>query len=366
LRQILVNLLSNAVKFTDRGEVSLSVTRAEAGGSNLIEFTIADQGIGIPEDRLASIFEEFSQADSSITRKYGGTGLGLSISRRLVERMGGRIWVMSSLGRGSVFRFTAGLEPSALAPEPRESISDTLPADSPERALRILVAEDKVDNQFVVELYLRALPHALTFVGDGQSAVERFGAETYDLVLMDVQMPVLDGLSATRTIRAMEEQRGICPTPIIAVTADAGPEDVARCRAAGCTEHLAKPISRSRLLTTIRRYSQPHSGAAAVAEENPLPPEVKALLKGLVPGYLAGRGEDAQKLIQLAAERDFQQIRALAHQIKGSGSTYGFPGLTTLAGSVESAAKAEDSVRVDEQAKELIRFIARAVEGLRG
>jgi PAS domain S-box-containing protein len=361
LRQIILNLLNNAVKFTSQGRVSLTVTRAEQDG--LIEFAVADTGIGIPADKLAHIFDKFTQADSSTTRKFGGTGLGLSISKSLAECMGGRIWVTSIAGQGSTFRFTVKLQPTETAPAVEEE-APVMPSGSPgdpeEKPLRILVAEDTADNRLVVQLYMKGLPHSLTFAEDGDQALKLFSAQAFDLVLMDLQMPVLDGLSATRAIRALEAQRGVKPTPIVAVSADAGENDKARSLAAGCTDHFAKPISLRKFLSVIRKYSYPSAAPPPLPEETPAAKGVLAGMKKLVPGYLKSRRKDAEKLEKLAAASDFVKIRALAHQMKGSGTTYGFPDLTNLAAALEAAADRKDEAAVGLHTKEISSFIQSA------
>jgi CheY-like chemotaxis protein len=277
--------------------------------------------------------------------------------------MGGRIWVTSVAGKGSTFRFTVKLQPTETAPPPDEDLA-LMPSGSPgetaEKPLRILVAEDTADNRLVVQLYMKGLPHSLTFAEDGDQALKLFSAETYDLVLMDLQMPVLDGLSATRAIRALEAQRGVKPTPIVAVSADAGEGDKARSLAAGCTDHFAKPISLRKFLSVIRKYSYPTAAPPPLPEEAPASKGVLAGMKKLVPGYLRSRRKDAEKLEKLVAASDFVKIRALAHQMKGSGTTYGFPDLTNLAAALEAAADRKDVAAVGLHSKEIASFVQSA------
>ena len=256
LRQVLINLLGNAVKFTDFGEVAITVKNHPSGKRGEIEFQISDTGIGIPADKLETIFESFTQADSATTRKYGGTGLGLQISRRIVEAMGGNLSVTSRVGQGSTFRFNT---PFALADRQENSAPVVSHAEAV-RPLRILLAEDSEDNRALIEAYMLDSSHQLTFVEDGQAAVKRFTDFDVDLILMDVQMPVMDGLTATRQIRALERHFGTTSIPVIAVTASSLPEDVAKSREAGCNQHLLKPISKTQLLNAISEYA--HSAAA--------------------------------------------------------------------------------------------------------
>jgi signal transduction histidine kinase len=252
LRQVLINLLGNAVKFTDSGEVVLSVKNRPSGNPGEIEFQISDTGIGIPSDKLETIFQSFAQADPSTTRKYGGTGLGLQISKRIVEAMGGNLSVTSRVGEGSTFCFSA---PFALAERQEKSAPAVSPAKDV-KPLRILLAEDSEDSRVLIEVYMADSAHQLTFVEDGQAAVKRFTDLDFDLILMDVQMPVMDGLTATRQIRALERHFGTASIPVIAVTANSLPEDVAKSREAGCNHHLSKPVSKTQLLNVIHDYAR--------------------------------------------------------------------------------------------------------------
>ena len=396
LRQVLINLLGNAVKFTPSGEVVLTVGDSGSDKPGQIEFAVNDTGIGIPSDKLKMIFDDFTQADASTTRKYGGTGLGLGISRRLAEAMGGSLTATSSQGKGSTFRFTvpfdlappdankvrsdpedfrgkrvlliddnvtnclilretleswglrsdsfrspaealahlaeamAGEHPYSLvivdstmpemngfeaagevrrlagsipililssddahpediarrantavsgyavkpvsrtrlhslvcdalekraAPEPRPAGNVDPKERAPATAARILIAEDSEDNRFLLQVYLKDMPHQLTFEEDGKAAVDRFATSEFDLILMDVQMPVMDGLAATRAIRALERERGNPPMPILALTANGSPQDMEQSRNAGCDAHLTKPISKPELVGAIEKYGR--------------------------------------------------------------------------------------------------------------
>jgi PAS domain S-box-containing protein len=254
LRQVLLNLLGNAVKFTQSGEVSLRVALDPAASIlTALRFTVSDTGIGISGEKLDQVFERFTQADSSTTRRFGGSGLGLTISKRLVELMGGRIWVESQVGKGSVFAFTVPLEVWAAANRPAAVSIGTRP-EPPLPALRILLAEDSPDNCTIMLAYLRDTPYHVEVAATGAIACEKFTEGNYDLVLMDWQMPVMDGLTATQTIRAWEQANGRPPTPIIATTASALKGDREKCLAAGCTAFLTKPIKQEVLLQTIKEH----------------------------------------------------------------------------------------------------------------
>ncbi|HET9211479.1 MAG TPA: ATP-binding protein [Thermoanaerobaculia bacterium] len=252
LRQILVNLLDNAVKFTEHGEVRLEVAASPGGTEEALElaFTVRDTGIGIPAAALERLFQPFVQADSSTSRRYGGTGLGLVISRRLAERLGGRLWVESEPGRGSAFRFTIRCRPAsalpALVTEPaaQGSLAERLP-------LRILVAEDNPVNQKVVVLLLEHMGYRADVAGDGVEVLRALQRQSYDLILMDVQMPGMDGLETTRRLRA-ELPRERQPR-IIALTASVLAEQRAACFAAGMDDFLGKPLGAAELEAALLR-----------------------------------------------------------------------------------------------------------------
>ncbi len=279
LRQVLINLLGNAIKFTQQG----SVTLALAMGAGMddpcdIEFAVSDTGIGIPREKQQLIFEAFSQVDGSTTRQFGGTGLGLTICRRLVILMHGDIDVSSEPGRGSTFRFTVPLRHAALqlvADEAQVDIADEAPAallslassvapaagheQGGGNGLRILLAEDNPVNQRLAMRLLEKMGHRITLVDNGIDAVEHAVQGGFDLVLMDVQMPELDGLSATRRIRKLEVAYG-GHVPIIAMTARAMEGDRDRCLEAGMDDYLSKPIDSERLRQLVSRFHVEQAG----------------------------------------------------------------------------------------------------------
>ncbi len=251
LRQILLNLLTNAIKFTERGSVSIAASYDLS--AKRLRVAVSDTGIGIPSGTLPLLFERFSQADASITRRYGGTGLGLAISKRLVELMGGKIGVDSNLGAGSTFWFEIPLR-EVLGEDRHPAAAH--PTSIPSR-LRVLLAEDNDINQDIISAMLEQRGHAVTVVSDGAAAVAAVRAgPRYAIILMDLQMPVMDGLSATRAIRTEEAQAGEIPTPVIGLTANAMAEDVMRCRQAGMDAHVAKPIAWPELFDTIERFTE--------------------------------------------------------------------------------------------------------------
>ena len=249
IRQVLLNLLSNAVKFTATGIVRLQV---ESVGANMLRFCIEDSGIGIDAGNLARLFRPFTQADSSTSRRFGGTGLGLTISKRLVELMGGRIDVDSTPGVGS--RFSCWLPLPVVAVAPADAVPEKSAAEPARRDLRILVVEDSVVNQKVVMGLLSKMGHTVTLAVNGQAAVAAVndsGDTPFDLILMDCQMPEMDGYEATREIRRLEASRARTPVPIIALTANAMQSDRDRCLEAGMDDYLTKPVDPRKLQHSI-------------------------------------------------------------------------------------------------------------------
>jgi len=296
LRQILLNLIGNAVKFTKGGEVKLTVTldresKDPSGNLNdcdsnstILRFAVQDSGIGIPPDKHQAIFEAFSQADSSTTRRFGGTGLGLAISAQLVHLMGGRIWVQSPAssgphdetgsfsGPGSIFHFTAclglpvvsnGAAQAALVTPANLESSVSVPA-----VIKVLLVEDNPINSLLACRLLEKRGHSVVSVTNGDAALKALENDRYDLVLMDVQMPGLSGFETTQKIRSREATQG-SRIPIVAMTGRAMPEDRARCIEAGMDGYLTKPINPKEFFEVLERALQPraHSSKSAPAEE---------------------------------------------------------------------------------------------------
>ncbi len=266
IRQVLVNLCGNALKFTRAGNVTVAVTATRRESNSLLRFEVRDTGIGIPADRVDSLFKAFSQVDASTTRKYGGTGLGLSIVKRLAELMGGEVGVASQSGTGSTFWFTAAVE-EAMAQQREAPSSRSVVRTRAGTAARILIAEDNLVNEKVALRVLQQLGYTAEAVRDGNAAVEAWTRGQYDLILMDCQMPELDGYDATREIRRRE--RAGQHIPIIALTAHAMKDDDLKCKAAGMDGYLTKPLDRTLLEHCLSRHldialaSEAESRAAA-------------------------------------------------------------------------------------------------------
>jgi len=266
-RQILVNLLGNAVKFTQQGGVTLRVARA---GADRIRFSVIDTGIGIDPAFRTNLFHAFAQQDAGYARRYGGTGLGLALVKRLVDAMEGSIEMESTPGKGSTFSFELPLPEAFAAPTAELQLAQphVATASAPQPApnavapaaarakKRVLVVEDNLLNQELVLGYLEDTDYEVTLAGDGRKGVEAFEREQFDIVLMDWQMPEMDGLEATRRIREIESTRGVCRTPIVAVTAHAMTSDREACLAAGMDDYLVKPYSLDALMQALNTWTQ--------------------------------------------------------------------------------------------------------------
>ncbi|MCP2304562.1 ATP-binding protein [Actinokineospora globicatena] len=353
LRQVLVNLLDNAVKFTEHGQIMTTVElHPAAAGRVWLRISVSDTGCGVPEDKMAVLFVPFRQVDSSTTRTQGGSGLGLAIGRRLAVAMGGDLTVRTSPGVGSTFTFSALLDVAAdQAAEPR-----TAPL-TPTGPLRVLVAEDNHINQKVARLMLAGLGHHVDTVANGHEAVQAMHAAPYDVVLMDVRMPVMDGLDATRAIRA---QLPVERQPlIVALTASALVEDRAACLAAGMDDHLAKPVRVPDLVaalsgaqqteitattatmatTTLDRETEIRARLLEISGPNP-PQEELDFLAHLLTSYTTKTPAalNALKAVITAGDTDATVVQA--HTLKGSAANIGASGLAALFATVEQDAKA--------------------------
>ena len=362
LRQVLINLVGNAVKFTERGFVTASVTVA---GSGRLQFEIVDTGIGIPADRQGHMFSMFTQADTSMTRRYGGTGLGLAISKRIVEQMGGEIGFTSREGQGSRFFFSAPLQRVAEAPAIFGAEAFDAPTHSD--ALSILLAEDNETNQEVAAGILTRLGHRVELASTGEHAVALARTGRFDLAFMDVQMPEMDGLEATHAIRAL-------PAPlnrisIIALTANVMVGDRERFLEAGMDEVLPKPVSRARLTAFlddwIRRDDRAFRSTQAEARmgrpegvsprpvERPILDEAarreliddmgEAVAQRLVATFLAGLESAMARLAKAESEADRDAMLREAHTIAGAAANLGFARLGQVSAAVETFCRRPDA-----------------------
>ena len=349
LRQVLLNLLGNSLKFTHQGSVRLRV-EPDAPDAGTVRFAIQDTGIGIAKDQLPNVFQSFTQADSSITRKYGGTGLGLTISKKLVEAMGGRIWVESTPGEGSTFFFTArfglGQAPAVVPPARNEAQAFALGA-----RLRILVADDSEDNRFLISSYLKLLPYQLDFAENGAIALEKLRKNAYDLALVDVHMPEMDGYAVARNVRDHESCGSHRTLALIALTADAYPSAIEKSVAAGFNAHLTKPIRKETLLEAIARHARvPELRDVTITDES-------YSRASLASGYLKSSRKKAAEIVAAIGSENFDAIRTTGHNMKGTGSAYGFPRLTELGGRIEQSAMEKDAGAVRTAVYDLIAYL---------
>lgn len=347
LRQVLLNLLGNARKFTDSGEIRLEAGLASE--PDLIEISVSDTGIGIPPERRLAIFAPYAQAESDTTLRFGGTGLGLAICSRIVAAWGGRLWVESELGQGSTFRFTLPL----LEPEEVDSAGgEAGGGQRSERPLRILLADDSPDNRFLIERFLSKTIHSLDLAEDGQEAIDKVTGGHYDLVLLDMDMPVKDGFEAVAELRAWEraERASREPIPVLALTAYALDSHRQRALDAGCSDHLTKPISKAKLLEVVGSYA---------LRNEPIVVQVDPEIADLIPGYLEARQSDLAQLHQALGQEDWEVARRLGHTIKGTGGSYGFSRLTEVGGALEAAALEADAEAFVRHLGELEDYLAR-------
>ncbi len=399
LRQILINLTSNAIKFTDQGSVIIEVQQQESIPDGqcrdlskiFLLFTVRDSGIGIAEENKPRLFKEFTQLDGSLTRKYGGTGLGLSFCKKLTELMQGKIWCESVVGEGSAFHcllpFTAtegDRQRDAPAPTaPATAQGASAPAtDTLTRPVHILLAEDDLINREVATEYLRRRNWQITAVTDGAAAVEAFRAQTFDLVLMDVQMPKMDGLEATHNIRKLEQLSG-GHTPIIALTAHSLQGYRDQCRIAGMDAFLTKPLNPESLYGTIENslrirqtgtdMNEPSTTASAA---RPQPDEnavidltlMRAalhdnwdLLRKLAHHFSEAAPQQLQSLREAITKYDAGQTREIAHALKGTLANFGARSASELAAQIEALARKDEGLTGAQAAGE---ELARAIDSV--
>lgn len=255
LRQIVLNLVGNAIKFTDRGSIAVRAEcQRQSDGEIICQFSVQDTGIGVPPEKQSLVFCEFEQADNTATRRFAGTGLGLAICRKLVHLLGGRMWLESEAGHGSTFYFTAHFRPATARPDITDDSNVVVGTVKDRRVLRILLAEDNPVNQRLALRLLEKHGHSATAVNNGKEAVRVSSEQSFDVILMDVHMPEMDGIEATRNIRRLETKTGL-HIPIIAITASAMKEDREACLAAGMDGYVSKPICPEEFLATLARVT---------------------------------------------------------------------------------------------------------------
>jgi PAS domain S-box-containing protein len=370
LRQLLTNLVGNSVKFTEQGSIEIEGRFVVEEGRQWFRVEVADTGIGIPADRLQTIFEPFIQVDNSVTRKYGGTGLGLAISRRIAEALGGRLQVQSEVGRGTVF--IADIDPGVISseapPEQLVSVEVVRPRPQPSASAhqrlrgRVLVVEDGDTNRKLVSLMLKRAGLQVVEAENGQIGVDRALQERFDVILMDMQMPVMDGYTAARRLR----QAGVT-SPIVALTAHAMKGDEEACLAAGCSGYVSKPIEMDQLMQTIADALANNTASADQVDQKSPEPLVSLLPLGdpefrlIVAEFQQRLVEKLGELRQAQANGDWLELGRVAHWLKGSGGTVGFPLLSGRAAELERAAKSHDGEQVELALCDLEAMSARIV-----
>lgn len=361
LRQVIVNLLNNAVKFTERGGIELRVTRAvEEPGACILRFEVKDTGIGLTMEERERIFAPFAQVDSSSTRRVQGSGLGLWLCKNLVARMGGKIGVESARGRGSTFWFTARLAEDARAAGAPLASADPPAAAPPSPAgrARVLVAEDNEINQQVASMQLDQLGYEVLVVGNGAAAVDAALEGSYDLVLMDCQMPELDGFDAVARIRQAEREFG-GHLPIVAMTANAA-GSVASYTSAGFDDLLRKPVTLTALKTVAERWIRPRGACPCIDVEvlRSLVGDERTALEHFLVRLKAGLSEVIERLVMAVYATDLASVARIAHELKGAAASVGARELSARALTLEKIAQEGRSEELDDAMCEISAALA--------
>jgi hypothetical protein len=355
--QILLNLINNAVKFTQSGTITLSIKEDFKVKNGLI-LTVIDTGIGISTDQQKIIFDRFTQANDSLSQQQGGAGLGLAISQKLTNAMGGKLIVKSALGRGSVFSCHLPLPPAAPSDRRRLRLDASLilPENFPD--LRILAVDDIRENIEVIKMYLKDYPVRIEAAENGKEALEFFAADTFDLILMDVRMPVMDGITATREIRRWEKSGTTTPQIILAVTAHAFQEQKNKFLQAGFDGVLTKPFFKRELIQTLFRFTtggqtlpvpeKMGNKAIGYCLENDKPEEIPESLRDMLPDLLQTISGDLTLMKSLLRDENYDSLYATAHSLKGVAGMFGFQKLASLITDLSQTVKARDFIVVDE------------------
>ncbi len=349
IKQIILNLCSNALKFTNTGKVSLKI-HCDIEKEKIF-FTVIDSGIGLSSEQMDKVFDAFTQADSSTTRKYGGTGLGLSLSKQFAEKMGGTITVESLQGIGSQFSVsisTGKIDPRQLIvgepelPEKTDVIKSKYNYSYNVKG-SILVAEDNYDNQQLLSILLSDTGAKLTFVENGQQAIDKAFIKTYDLILMDMQMPVMGGLEATEKLRQANYIK-----PIVALTANAMKSDYDMCVGAGCNDFLTKPINKEKLFQTIYKYLQIENEKI---DDKKIVSDIfekrNFKMRELIIKFVKGLPARMKEVEQFRDENNWKNMRDELHKIKGVGGSMGYPMVSKIAAELEYEVMRENEVEVD-------------------
>lgn len=367
LKQILINIVGNAIKFTEQGEVTFKASRGAAGGINVnshpkinLQFEVRDTGIGIEEADLKEIFDSFTQTEHSLSRKFEGTGLGLAIARKLVSFMGGDLSVSSALDEGSTFSFDGWFLTDEQVEDNVALSTSALEHGEKSYALsgelKILLVEDSPDNRFLFETFLKQLNCTVDFAENGMTGYEKFTSSAYDLILMDIQMPVLDGYSATKLIRSYEKMNKLARTPVIALSAHARAEEKEESLQAGCDLHVSKPIGKNELLSAIcglLNENDPAENHSEQKESSAHKVYIDKLIEDLIPGFLNNRRDDINKLREAVDRTDMEALANLGHTLKGTGGGYGFEKISEIGKEIEHAAQRNEPTIILQLTSEL-------------
>jgi signal transduction histidine kinase/FixJ family two-component response regulator len=338
LKQILINLCGNAIKFTAEGHIKLSVTYDT--DNKQLDFTVEDTGIGMTEEQTAELFKPFKQADASTTRKFGGTGLGLYISKQLSERLGGNLSLESQPGIGSKFTTTvkADIDNNAQwinSEEEAQSFTKKSQASTsiPTLQGKILLAEDNIDNQALISMHIKKTGAEVKIVENGQQAIDAALAEHFDLILMDMQMPVMGGIEAIKTLR--EKQYTL---PIATLTANAMKEDIEESKEAGADDFLTKPIFRKLFYSTLEKYLPQASESEKPARKAAASSDLDDL-EDLIDIYVSQLPETCFRINRYVNAREWEEVKDEIHQLKGTGGAFGFPEITEQCIDIEKQLK---------------------------
>ena len=351
LKQILINLTNNAVKFTEKGGVTISISYEQ--DTDLIKFDVIDSGIGMTPEQQDKLFEAFTQADSSTTREFGGTGLGLYLSKVLVEMLGGTISIQSTKDLGSTFSAsisTGNIDQRQLITELSDIPKEITEGDLLTTAQfdgHILLAEDNIDNQNLISLYIKKMGASITIVNNGEAAIEKALENDYDLILMDMQMPVMDGITATSLLRARGYQ-----TPVIAITANVMPEDIKKCMDAGCNDFLTKPIDRYRFNQTLAGILKP----SAISSQSSIVSTLLSIddsFSDLVSEFIDQLPSMIEVISTASDENNLPLLKNKIHDLKAVGGNYGFMQITDVARKMETELSSGSGTNLEPYINEL-------------
>ncbi len=355
--QILLNLINNAVKFTQSGSITFSIKEDYKEEGKLV-LTVVDTGIGISEDQHKIIFDRFTQANDSLCQQQGGAGLGLAISQKLTNAMGGQLMVKSALGKGSIFSCHLPLPPAAPSDRRRLRLDASLilPESFPE--LRVLAVDDIHENIEVIRMYLKDYPVHIQAAENGKEALEFFAGDAFDIILMDIRMPVMDGIKATQRIREMEKAGANIPQVILAVTAHAFQEQKNKFLKAGFDGVLTKPFFKRELILTLYKFatreqdspSPEQMGNKAIGYylENERPEKIPESLQYMLPDLLETISSDLSLMKSFLQEENYEYIYATAHSLKGVAGMFGFQKLASLITDLSKTVKSGNFLVVDE------------------